>query len=64
MFVKQETFPNLLKAFQVAASIPISTASCDRSLSAMRRIKDWLRTTVKQERFSDSSVLYIEKKHI
>jgi len=60
--VKKETFPNLFKCLQLAASIPISSASCERSFSAMRRIKNWLRTSMTQERFSNLSILYIEKK--
>jgi hypothetical protein len=60
--VKQETFPNLFMAIQLAASIPISSASCERSFSAMRRAKNWLRTSMLQERFSNLSLSYIEKK--
>nr|CAI5820312.1 unnamed protein product [Callosobruchus analis] len=59
--VKQENFPNLFKAIRLAASIPISSASCERSFSAMRRIKNWLRTSMLQERISNSSLLYIGK---
>lgn len=30
----------------------------------MRRIKTWLRTSMTQERFSDLSILHIEKEYI
>lgn len=36
--VENQTFPNLFKCLQVAALIPISSASCERSFSAMRRL--------------------------
>lgn len=59
--VEKQTFTNLLKCLQIAASIPISSASCERSFSAMRRVKNWLKTSMKHERFSNLSLLYIEK---
>jgi len=54
-------FPNLQKLFIIALTIPISSATCERSFSAMRKIKTWLRTSMLQDRFSDLSILYIEK---
>lgn len=53
-------FPSLFKLFQVALSLPISSATCERSFSAMRKIKTWLRTSMLQDRFNNSSILYIE----
>ncbi|KAL4097919.1 hypothetical protein QTP88_022611 [Uroleucon formosanum] len=57
----KQTFPNLYKLFQVALTIPISSSTCERSFSAMRQIKTWLRTSMLQERFNNTSILYIEK---
>jgi len=54
-------FPNLYKLLQVAITIPISSATCERSFSAMRKVKTWLRTSMLQEKFNNSSILYIEK---
>jgi len=54
-------FTNLQKLFIIALTIPISSATCERSFSAMRKIKTWLRTSMLQDRFSDLSILYIEK---
>lgn len=34
--VTKATFPNLFKCFKTSATIPISSASCERSFSAMR----------------------------
>ena len=52
--------PNLFKLLQVARAIPISSAGCERSFSAMRRIKTWLRTTMAQDRFSNLALINIE----
>src|SRR5580765_4300772 len=57
----KQTFPNLYKLFQVALTIPISSSTYERSFSAMHRIKTWLRTSMLQERFNNTSILYIEK---
>ncbi|KAF0746799.1 Dimer Tnp hAT domain-containing protein [Aphis craccivora] len=40
--VKKQTYPNLYKLLQVALSIPISSSTCERSVSSMRRIKTGL----------------------
>ena len=48
--IKKEYCPNLYKLLQVAIALPVSSANCERSFSAMRRIKTWLRTTMLQER--------------
>jgi len=57
----QTVFPNLQKLFTIALTIPISSATCERSFSAMKKIKTWLRTSMLQDRFSNLSILYIEK---
>jgi len=57
----KQTFSNLYKLFQVVLTIPISSSTCERSFSAMRRIKTWLQTSMLQERFNNTSILYIEK---
>lgn len=57
----KSVFPSLYKLLQVAMSLPIASATCERSFSAMRKIKTWLRTCMLQDRFNNSSILYIEK---
>lgn len=42
--LRADITPNLYKLIQVVISIPISSAGCECSFSAMRRIKTWLRT--------------------
>ncbi|CAI6362872.1 unnamed protein product [Macrosiphum euphorbiae] len=58
--VTLELYPNLHNLLQVALSIPVSSASCERSFSAMRRIKNWLRTSMIQNRFSNLAIIHIE----
>lgn len=58
--IDKNIYPNLFKLLQVAMSLPISSAGCERSFSAMRRIKTWLRSTMNQDRFSNMAILNIE----
>lgn len=62
--VKKDLCPNLYKLLQAAIVLPVSSAGCERSFSAMRRIKTWLRATMCQERFSNLSLLNIENEII
>ncbi|CAI6354560.1 unnamed protein product [Macrosiphum euphorbiae] len=59
--IDQNVFSNLYKLMQVALTLPISSASCERSFSVMRRIKTWIRSSMNQERFTDMSILHIER---
>ena len=40
-------------------TMPVSTAAFERSFSAMRRIKTYLRSTMKNERLSSIGILHI-----
>jgi len=57
----QTVFLNLQKLFTIVLTIPISSATCERSFRAMKKIKTWPRTSMLQDRFSNLSILYIEK---
>ncbi|XP_050053731.1 uncharacterized protein LOC126549211 [Aphis gossypii] len=59
--INEATFPNLYKLLGVAYTLPISSATCERSFSAMRRVKTWLRSTMIQERFTNLSIIHIER---
>lgn len=41
---------------------PATSACCERSFSAARRLKTWLRSNMKQQRFSNLTVLNYHKK--
>ncbi|KAL4100864.1 hypothetical protein QTP88_020893 [Uroleucon formosanum] len=45
----------------MALSIPVSSATCERSFSTMRRIKNWLRTSMNQELFSSLAIINMER---
>jgi len=59
--VSPNTFPNLYKLLNIAYTIPISSATCERPFSAMRRVKHWLRLTMLQDSFSILALLSIKR---
>ena len=54
------TIPDLLVLFKLALTVPVASASAERSFSAMRRIKSHLRASVSETRTSDLSLISLE----
>ena len=46
---KQYKYPNLLKAYQIALTIPVSIASSECSFSKLKIVKNYLRSTMAEE---------------
>lgn len=57
-------FPNLLKCIQVALTLPITSATCERSFSAMKLLKSFLRNRMSDERLSNMATLFISKDRV
>jgi hypothetical protein len=55
-----EVFPNVLKLYKLALTIGCSSASCERSFSALKRVKSYLRSTMSEERLMGLSLMSIE----
>ncbi|KAJ8352006.1 hypothetical protein SKAU_G00234820 [Synaphobranchus kaupii] len=53
-------YPNFTKLLKLALSLPVGTATCERTFSAMRRVRNWMQTTTGQERLSSLCLLHIE----
>lgn len=56
----KSTFPNVLTLLEIFFTIPVSNASGERSFSALKRIKTYLRSTISQERLDALSLIHIE----
>ena len=54
-------FPNLKKVVQGAITIPVSSASAERSFSALKRIKTYLHSTMTANRLSSLAILSVER---
>ncbi|XP_065658227.1 zinc finger MYM-type protein 1-like [Hydra vulgaris] len=55
-----ELFRNIVIALRIFASIPVTVASSERLFSKLKLIKNFLRSTMGQERTSDLAILSIE----
>lgn len=55
-------FPSLKKVIQVVLTIPVSSCSCERSFSVLRRLHTWLRQTMGQTRLNHLAILALEKR--
>jgi hypothetical protein len=54
-------FHELHRLCKIAVSLPVSTASCERSFSALRQIKTYVRNSMIESRLSAVAVIAIEK---
>ena len=57
----ETAFPILKKLLQVSLTLVVSTVQCERSFSALKRIKTYLHTTMSEQRLTDIAVLSMEK---
>ncbi len=57
----KEAFFELHRLSRIAATIPITTASAERSFSTLKLIKTYLRTTMSNERLSNLAMLALHK---
>ncbi|KAL6495855.1 hypothetical protein OROGR_030418 [Orobanche gracilis] len=55
-------FPNTWIAYRILLTIPVTVASAERSFSKLKLIKNYLRSTMSQERLNGLAMLSIEKK--
>ena len=56
-----ESLPNICQFLQYFLSVCVSVATCERSFSKLHSIKNYLRSTMLQERLTSLAILSIEK---
>ena len=60
VFNLNESFPNIETALQIYLSLMITNCTGERSFSDLKRIKNYLRSTMRQERLAALELLSIE----
>ena len=55
--------PHFSKAVRIFNIVPVTSCSAERSFSALRRLKTYLRSTMGQERLNNIAVLCIEREY-
>ncbi|KAL4091733.1 hypothetical protein QTP88_026380 [Uroleucon formosanum] len=58
----QDVYPNISVAYQIYLTMPVTSASCERSFSKLKLIKTYLRSNTEQARLNHLSILSIENK--
>jgi len=56
-----EAFHELYQLGKLAIALPVSTASCERSFSALPHIKTWVRNSTSSTRLANLALLAIER---
>ena len=52
-------FPNMMTALRILGTIPVTTCECECSISALGRLKSYLRTTMTEERLNGLAMLHV-----
>lgn len=56
-----DCFPNILIAYRILFTVPVTVASAERSFSKLKLLKNYLRSSMSQERLNGLATLCIEK---
>ncbi|XP_052620984.1 uncharacterized protein LOC111890008 [Lactuca sativa] len=64
-FAKQmDMFPNVLVAYKILLTVPVTVASAERSFSKVKLLKSYLRSTITQERLNGLAILSIDSQFL
>ena len=55
------SFPNIYAALAILGTVPVTTCSCERSISVLPRLKTYLRSTMKNDRLNGLALLNIHR---
>lgn len=58
-----QTLPNLHTILKILLTMPVSTASAERSFSSLRRLKTYLRSTMTEQRLTGLALMHIHRSH-
>ena len=54
-------FKQVTRTIELCLSLPVSAASSERSFSALKRLKTWLRSTMTQKRLTHTSLMHVHQ---
>jgi len=57
----KDVCPNIEIALRIFLTIPVTTATCERSFSKLKIIKNYLRSTMSQDRLTNMGIISIER---
>jgi hypothetical protein len=56
-----DCYPNVTVAYQILLTVPVTVASAERNFSKLKLLKNYLRSTMSQERLNGLAMCSIEK---
>jgi hypothetical protein len=56
-----DCYPNISVAYRILLTVPVTIASAERSFLKLKLLKNYLRSTMSQERLNDLAMCTIEK---
>ena len=59
MFARQAIFPNNHSILRLVCTLPVTSCECERSISVLRRLKTYLRSTTSQERLCGLALMHM-----
>lgn len=60
-FIDKMNFPNIYTAFHIFATIPVTTCTCERSISVLRQLKTYLRNRMTDTRFRGLALVNVHR---
>ena len=58
-FAKLAMFPNIHRILRLTCTLPVTSCECERSVSVLRRLKTYLRSTTSQERLCGLALMHM-----
>ncbi|XP_068720569.1 52 kDa repressor of the inhibitor of the protein kinase-like [Montipora capricornis] len=55
----ERLYPNISTIFQLLLTLPVGSCSCERSFSALRRLKTWCRSSMASNRLNGLALAYV-----
>ena len=59
--IDKDAYVNIYTILQILITIPISSASCERSISTLRNLKTYLRSTMVQDRLNGLALMHAHR---
>ena len=57
----RDFFPNISQIFFIASTLSVTSAECERSVSRLRYLKTYLRSTMLEERLNGLALMYVHR---
>ena len=59
----EERFPNIFRLLKIGCTLPITSCTCERSFSTLRRLRNWLRSSMGCTRLSSLALMNVHYGH-